>query len=550
METIWPTSSVPCRREAGSAGVLPLRTFIQETLRRSKTSYSALQVALYYLVLIKSHVPHRDFTMEQPDDCYASRAIQCGRRMFLAALILSSKYLQDRNYSARAWSKISGLNVQEINQNEMAFLLAINWKLHITEEVYNRWIECVMRFTPSQPPSPGGSAAQRVYLSQCDEFRTIILKLTPDLENLDDLTTSWTCDRLLSRHSLSNLTLFTPTSERISVFGHDAAMTPTSGPYSPLAVMEPNPNSVVCTPGRLAPALGLLPTPRLTPQNPGYCTPAVSAVSQPGKSSWAGLVMAQAGNVNVLQSQDRWLVANSTSPQSHVTRRSSLVNSLSTASSPESMVSDTSQTSRSSSISSASSLASAPSSRVDVLARCRYAKHTSERMSLMPTILSIPEDYEEKQPSSSPDSYPGTVGKDSFGLSMETLGAQRPGELDEAARALQDLHHYGRSMSTTQTAAHAKAGVKRGRTLSIDKDLQDNVRNLLASHRHTSDSSWPTSLVRCPYSSTRDGQFPAQTTSEGARKRVCCSAEAGAPYMVHLSASLESDRARTCGKGP
>jgi hypothetical protein len=38
------------------------------------------------------------------------RAKQCGRRMFLAALILSSKSLQDRNYSARAWSKISGLN--------------------------------------------------------------------------------------------------------------------------------------------------------------------------------------------------------------------------------------------------------------------------------------------------------------------------------------------------------------------------------------------------------------------------------------------------------
>jgi hypothetical protein len=34
-----------------------LRTFIQETLRRSRTSYSTLQVALYYLIKVKPHVP-------------------------------------------------------------------------------------------------------------------------------------------------------------------------------------------------------------------------------------------------------------------------------------------------------------------------------------------------------------------------------------------------------------------------------------------------------------------------------------------------------------
>ncbi|PSR93844.1 cyclin PHO80-like protein, partial [Coniella lustricola] len=154
VEAIWPTSSVAYRGDSVNSGVLPLRRFIQETLRRSRTSYSTLQVALYYLVLIKDRLPDRDFTMEQIDDCHSSRALQCGRRMFLAALILASKYLQDRNYSARAWSKISGLNTNEINQNEMAFLLAVNWKLHITEQVYHRWTDCVRKYSPTQPPSP------------------------------------------------------------------------------------------------------------------------------------------------------------------------------------------------------------------------------------------------------------------------------------------------------------------------------------------------------------------------------------------------------------
>src|SRR3978361_1021979 len=172
----------------GHKGVLPLRTFIQETLRRSRTSYSTLQVALYYLVLIKPHVPAHDFTMEQPDEAHAVRALQCGRRMFLAALILASKYLQDRNYSTRAWSKISGLNTLEINQNEMAFLLAVNWELHITDAVFQRWTDIVLKYTPAQPPSPG-SACPRLPKKQA-EWKSVILRLNPQLDNIEGLLPS------------------------------------------------------------------------------------------------------------------------------------------------------------------------------------------------------------------------------------------------------------------------------------------------------------------------------------------------------------------------
>jgi hypothetical protein len=45
------------------------------------------------------------------------RAMHCGRRMLLTALILASKYLQDHSYSALEWSQISGFNTSEINRN-------------------------------------------------------------------------------------------------------------------------------------------------------------------------------------------------------------------------------------------------------------------------------------------------------------------------------------------------------------------------------------------------------------------------------------------------
>jgi len=126
--------------------MLPLRVFIQETIRRSRTSFSTLQLALYYLLRIKSAV--RDFELKHPEwfngPCDFGRSaakhpIACGRRMFLAAVIVASKYLQDRNYSNRAWAKISGLPVKEINANEFVFLNVAKYDLYVGETLYKRW---------------------------------------------------------------------------------------------------------------------------------------------------------------------------------------------------------------------------------------------------------------------------------------------------------------------------------------------------------------------------------------------------------------------------
>lgn len=90
-----------------------------------------------------------NFTMEQVEDSEGCRAMQCGRRMFLAALILASKYLQDRNFSTRAWGKISGLKVCEINTNERVFLSAIQWQLHFPSPLFQRWENIVLKYSPS-----------------------------------------------------------------------------------------------------------------------------------------------------------------------------------------------------------------------------------------------------------------------------------------------------------------------------------------------------------------------------------------------------------------
>lgn len=121
VENIWPLSAAASHIDAVSSpiGVLPLRTFIQEILRRGRTSYSTLHVTLYYM--IRFHVLSHKLTKEQSRSPSRMRAMHCGRRMFLTALILASKYLQNDSYSACAWSKISGFNTSEINHNELMF---------------------------------------------------------------------------------------------------------------------------------------------------------------------------------------------------------------------------------------------------------------------------------------------------------------------------------------------------------------------------------------------------------------------------------------------
>lgn len=511
VQAIWPLSSVIGRGESVSSSsnssyLLPLRTFIQETLRRSRASYSTLQVALYYLLLIKSHLPSHNFTMEQSNDSHACRALQCGRRMFLAALILASKYLQDRNYSARAWSKISGLSTAEINQNETAFLHAVNWRLHITNELYNKWIECVNRFnsSPQLPPSPGPAVVDG-FERKCFEFRLLIQKLSPSLDNLDELCGPAT--PVVVRRS-SSCQIVAGALSPVSM-----CSSPEASAESPLPSTETTPlasklsgamSGVVNNNGVVAPALGLLPTPKLAPPQAGIfnCTSAAAPAATQmlaGSRSSMCFAVAQASSASSAQFLDRWPPALSSSSSMspvgcNLTRRSSLANSVSTASSPESMISDSSLVSRSSSVASSWSLMNAPNGqlpKLDTQARHRFVKHQSSSSSLrekscfglrasgnIPAV--VPEDYEISDDCSSavfasPETmtYTGPVGS--------ALAARRSSEVDatDAARALADLQQQTFTMDNSDNSK-PRAGLKRSRPMSGDATyLQDNVRDLL-----------------------------------------------------------------------
>jgi hypothetical protein len=166
--SIWPLSE--CEG-------MPLFIFRSESLGGFKTSYSTLQVALYYIVLLKNHVPPHDFTQEQ----WRRRTeIQCGRQMFLSALILAAKYLQDKNYSTSVWGKITGLDASEINRNERVFVTAIDYRLHITKETFQNWTQLVLDVCNHTQHSPPLNPCDMVRTKQCRlDWNRFVKSLNP-----------------------------------------------------------------------------------------------------------------------------------------------------------------------------------------------------------------------------------------------------------------------------------------------------------------------------------------------------------------------------------
>jgi len=171
---------------------LPLSLFVREILRRSRTSCSTLQAALLYCSRCKNvvHDSVDRITQASPSEVVhwlsqtevmtrsptnlgsstpalpslsppcaelltssdsmtatgsphssmrASSPLLCGRRMFLAAIVVASKFLQDRTYSNRTWAKISGLPPREIEQLERVFLHTIQYDLYVEEAQWNAW---------------------------------------------------------------------------------------------------------------------------------------------------------------------------------------------------------------------------------------------------------------------------------------------------------------------------------------------------------------------------------------------------------------------------
>ncbi|KAI7856765.1 hypothetical protein BDC45DRAFT_502253 [Circinella umbellata] len=205
------------------AKIMSTRNFIQEILKRSKTTYSTLQIALFYLFRVKKIVheklvrrhtivlpptppssqeddfddqqqQHHNINKNDNEDCdgparkkqkrQVSERLDdimcCGRRMFLASLMVSSKYLHDKNYRNRAWAKISGLDIKEINAAELAFLRLIDYKLYVSKPTFDKWYTLLHGYVQKQQKQKQQQNISNLTSRPNNSFPTTTTSITKD----------------------------------------------------------------------------------------------------------------------------------------------------------------------------------------------------------------------------------------------------------------------------------------------------------------------------------------------------------------------------------
>lgn len=194
-----PNPSAPCT----AVSSISTPVFVRETLRRSRTSCSTLQAALLYCLRIAPAV--RAARLKHaclPVGTSWYTHLLCRRRIFLAAIMAASKFLQDRNYSNKAWVRISGLPLQELSSVEREFLAAIRWDLNVRPDEWQSWTRKLSqaKLSPSKPTcsavATSSTSADRseTPTQQCGSVRTAISSVSPTNTSSTNGSSTPTCD--------------------------------------------------------------------------------------------------------------------------------------------------------------------------------------------------------------------------------------------------------------------------------------------------------------------------------------------------------------------
>lgn len=138
---------------------LSIRQFIERIFKYSSCSPSCFVVAYIYL----------DRFLQRINGCLTRLNVH---RLLITSFLVAAKFVEDECYNNAYYAKIGGISVAEMNKLEMNFLFTLEFKLHVTTEVFTKY--CL------QLDMEGGAAEECRISPMIEAFGTKLGRLTRD----------------------------------------------------------------------------------------------------------------------------------------------------------------------------------------------------------------------------------------------------------------------------------------------------------------------------------------------------------------------------------
>jgi len=162
--SISPSPSTPTTTTTSSAGFFSrngsngagfcFQSAVYGLLSRSRSSFSALVLSLKYMHQTAATLvtPPSMAMMPSADPLSVYR-------IYVAALVTATKYLEDNTFTNKAWAEITAIPLPQLNLLEMNFLFRLDFNIHVPEQQYSKWLASLLEFTTKGKATTSSAAA-------------------------------------------------------------------------------------------------------------------------------------------------------------------------------------------------------------------------------------------------------------------------------------------------------------------------------------------------------------------------------------------------------
>ncbi|KAL6146606.1 hypothetical protein ACLB2K_057284 [Fragaria x ananassa] len=113
---------------ASEAPALSITKYIERIFKYSSCSNSCFVVAYIYM----------ERFLQRTGTCLTSLNVH---RLLITSILVAAKFMDVDCYSNGYYAKVGGVSIGEMNNLEMTFLLSLDFKLHVTTEMFEKYCQ-------------------------------------------------------------------------------------------------------------------------------------------------------------------------------------------------------------------------------------------------------------------------------------------------------------------------------------------------------------------------------------------------------------------------